>query len=261
MLTSNLAVIGEHEIALRKLFGDRITYGGEPVIDGSLSLLCFANRSGSNLLADYLVTIPGFAGFEEELNHDVVEEELINNNIIDSLPEYIKTKVTQTGGTYGFKANIDQLLMLYRCKIFNMYSGGARILHIVRKSRLDQAVSFSMAVQTGQWKSTDDVGSEEKSRFLFEDIDSRLLGSCLSNEFIPALCEIIDVPYFCVTYEELLLNPSQVVRNSAEFLEADVPPSWTPRSPSIRRQASTRNEEFVGDFRRMAQMIIGKGRV
>ena len=67
-ITDALAEQGPHESKIRALFPDAFAWQGpEPLFSKPLYVLAFTNRSGSNLLADYLLQTGRFRGFGEAL--------------------------------------------------------------------------------------------------------------------------------------------------------------------------------------------------
>jgi LPS sulfotransferase NodH len=234
---------------LREFFGEKALFKGRtPVFDKPLYLLAFVNRSGSNLLAEYLRMTPALRGFHEQLIHETVTTYCTRNRIED-FPTYIQTlsgPATQDGQAYGFKASWDQILMLYRFGIFAMYPE-VRVIHIHRKDILGQAISYHIALQTKQWTSLQTPQNDRTCMFDGPGL-SGIIGSILSgNQWIGQVATILDLPIRDVCYEDLVDRPLETVRDLAEFTGQDLA-RWTGAEPRIRKQASGLNESFRAQY-------------
>lgn len=227
-----------HEKALRKHFRTQCTYDGPVAFKAPLMLIGFTNRCGSNLLAGYLRAAKGVAGFQEQLNHDVVAK-VSREQGIESFADYIR-HVSNRTARHGFKAGVEQVAMLYRLGIARMYPS-VRVLHITRRDTLAQAVSFSIADQTKQWVSWQPRKSEP--RYDRADIDRRLDWIALQNESMRVASRIYGFAYGHVTYESLVRSPSEAVDRAATFFGLQ-PPETLPK-PRLARQADAVNADFT----------------
>lgn len=236
-----------HEIEIVRRFGERARYVGPVVFDHPLHLLSFSNRSGSNLLAEYLRSTGVFSGFNETLNFDTVNQ-LAGTMGVDSFPEYIRAmeaRMLKEARITGFKANWMQLLMLYRLGISSMYPS-IKVIHIVRRDLLDQAVSFSIANQTKQWMAAHKRVAEPQ--FNFEDIRSRLFGSALSRDAVRHICEMFSAPILEVTYEEMIADPRATLDSIFSFVGEHFG-NWTqPQNTRFQKQGDETNEQFKKKF-------------
>lgn len=230
-----------HEKILRKLFRARCTYDGPVVFDAPLMLIGFTNRCGSNLLAGYLRAASGAAGFQEQLNHDVVTK-VAREQGIDSFADYIR-HVSKRAARHGFKAGVEQVAMLHRLGIARMYPS-VRVLHITRRDTLAQAVSFSIADQTKQWASWQPRRSEP--RYDRADIDRRLDWIALQNEAMRVASRIYGFAYGQITYENLVRSPPEAVTRAATFFGLE-PPETLPK-PGLTRQADAVNADFIDRY-------------
>ena len=245
-ILSFLAQTGVHETRVRARFGARAVYEGPPIFDTPLYCIGFFNRSGSNLLADYLRATPYFGGFHEQLNFDTIEKFSAENEI-ETFPDYIRAVGKKFGGRapcYGFKASVDQLVMLQRLNIPAMYAGGLRILHIQRADTIGLAVSYQIAMQTQRWTSQQQgLGDATPVKFDPDQISKLIDAAHASNDGIALFSEIFATPRLALSYEELSANPAAILARIADFA-GQSGASWPVREPSIARQASEINERF-----------------
>ena len=159
-LLKTLATPGLHERNISALFQARMAFrGSAPAFDRPLMIIAFSNRSGSHLVCDYALQTGRIAGAGEHLNHEEVAQQIVGRQIA-SFPDYIRhldTTLAQSGKVLALKASWDQLAMLLRQGIPQMFSD-TLVLHVMRNDTLAQAVSYAIALRTGRWRSRQ-VGS------------------------------------------------------------------------------------------------------
>jgi LPS sulfotransferase NodH len=145
---------------------------------------------------------------------------------------------------HGFKASVDQLMMLERFGIPRMYEGGLKIIHITRGDLIGQAISYQIANQTKKWTSKQ-AGIMPEGAVVFnpEQISSLVQDAQNSANAISMLAEIFNVPRLHVTYERLVNVPQRVLDQVAEFTHQDAA-NWPVKEPDIKRQASPLNDDF-----------------
>jgi trehalose 2-sulfotransferase len=258
-LLDRLIAPRKHEKVIRSFFGEKCVYSENAAsFPHPLYLLAFSNRTGSNLLAEYLRSTNVFSGFGEQLNHQSVLA-LSKTLGAVSFPDYL-AKVTAKFGNdksiYGFKASWSQLLMLLRCRIDRMYTG-IKIIHLTRTDAVAQAVSFSIASQTKRWTSLQN-GEVANPQFDFDDINMRLDASLLSAEAIAATCSLFMIPRLHLCYEELTKDPRGTMLKVGEFCGFDFH-SWQPEQSVLAKQGGTINGEYVLKFSDTARKLILSG--
>ena len=246
-ISDALSAQGPHESRVRALFPDAFVFAGErPVFSKPLCILAFTNRSGSNLLADYLRQTGRFRGFGEGLNWDEVRRSL-ERQPVASFPDFVARLAGPPNepGIWGIKASWDQIIMLQRANIPAMFSG-VRIVHSVRRDLLGQAISHWIAHQTNRWTSA----HKEQGivpEFALDRIESILLDIVRSNSHIEVVASTLGILRHVVVYERLQDDPATEIRQLAEAMSVDLV-GWRPGTPRITRQRNETND----NFRRMA---------
>lgn len=257
-LVDRLAAPRRGERIIRSFFGDRSVYSGDAaVFPHPLYLVGFSNRTGSNLLAEYLRSTGAFGGFREQLNHDAVLN-LSKTIGADSFPDYLEKVSAKFGdkSIYGFKASWSQISMLLRCRIDRMYTG-VKVIHLTRADALAQAVSYSIAQQTNRWTSVQ-KGEVAASEFDFNDISMRLDANLFSANAIAMICSLFMIPRIHICYEELTEDPHAVMLKIGKFCELDFR-CWQPEKPLLTKQANTINAEYALRFADTARNLIVSG--
>ncbi len=245
---TKLAKRRRHEKVIRAHFGEKAVYTGTgPVFPYPLYILGFANRSGSNLLADYLRSTDHFSGFHEQLNHDIVTRTATRLGAT-SFPEYFEKVSSKAGGkAYGFKASWDQILMLMRCQIHLMYPD-IRVIHITRNDIIAQGVSFSIALQTKQWTSRQAGIGNVTPEFKFKSVAAMAEGALFSQNAIEFICSLFRIPRIEVTYEALTKRPLATIVRIGRFSDIDLS-SWKAPPPALSKQAQDQSTKFVKRFK------------
>lgn len=235
---------GIHEICLREFFGERVCFEGtDPIFDGPLILMAFSNRSGSNLLGEHLRSLPFLSGFLEQLNFDVVKK-VSTKAEIDNFPDYLKY-VTGGRSDYGFKASWDQIMMLLRFGIPQMYTG-VKVIHSVRNDVLGQAISYWIAWQTRRWSSRQE-GRDIDPIYDFQEIARLMQDTQDSVNRIALISTIFGFPRLVVEYGRVTRNPAGVMSRVADFLDQDLE-EWRPSPPKLQQQATQINKDWRKRF-------------
>lgn len=258
-LLDRIATPGRHERVLENALGAaRLRYeGAAPLFDKPLILIGFTNRSGSTLLAEYMRQSTMFLGLGEFANHDFVQNQMQSRGL-ESYPDLI---ARLAGGgraqqLFGLKASWDQMAMLARWNIPAMFTG-VRVVHIIRRDPLAQAISYSIAEQTDQWTSHQQANDQEPV-FSAGALDQIMREQQVQNVLIGLLAQAMGASLHGVVYESLHANPAACLQAVLGF--CDVPrPDWHPSPPSLRKQAGEVNARFHAAYlaRTKARLLSG----
>lgn len=243
IISDAFAQQGPHEHNIRMLFPETFTWKGtEPLFSKPLYLLAFTNRSGSNLLADYLRQTREFRGFGEGLNWDTVKRSL-DQHPVASFPDYVARLAGPVSepGRWGIKSSWEQMIMLKRANIFAMFPS-VQVIHSVREDMVGQAVSHWIAHQTNQWTSAQRRNGVTPE-YAGDRIEHILMDVIRSNGFIDLICRALDLPRHVVVYEQLQTDPEAEIRRLAQALLLDLE-GWQPGTPRISRQRDDTNANF-----------------
>ncbi|MEM6408850.1 MAG: Stf0 family sulfotransferase [Pseudomonadota bacterium] len=234
-----------HEKRISPHFGGRTRFTGTaPEFDQPLYILAFVNRSGSNLLGEYLRKTNRFRGFREALNHPTVIEQSSRAGC-ESFPDYMRHLSRDGAGQnrpLGVKASWEQLMMLMRWRIHEMYPA-LKILHIRREDVIGQAVSHAIAEQTGKWTSNMAGTSDKAPKFDADQIDGFADAAVFSDWAISYVCTVFDLPRHAILYEDMVADPRQVMAGIGNFAGVDFS-DWTPSCAVLSKQRGALNEEF-----------------
>lgn len=243
-----------HEKNIYQFFQGRVKEPGldQQIFDYPCTILAYTNRCGSNLLSDYLIQTGIFSGFEEMLNSDNVIHASRNYDIDYFSRYFCNVQLDNVRGTekiYGFKASWSQTAMLQRWGIFELHDG-VRIIHMKRRDLIGQAISMSIAGQTGSW--TSEMKKNREPEFNFSQIRQHLNYAAFSNQAIEIICNVLSLPRLEVFYENLLEDSQGVIRDIGVFFDRDLS-NRSIVEPLIKKQANAVNakfrEAFVAQFK------------
>jgi trehalose 2-sulfotransferase len=213
-----------------------------------VTLLAFANRSGSNFLAELLRATGAFAGFKESLN-DYSVNHLAPLFGADTFAQYLtrlRAEEVQDKPFWGLKVGWQQLALLLRTQaIPNLLD--ASIVMIERQDVIAQAVSYFIAERTGAW--TADHGSKADLALDYEAgaIYDAMIGALDAYDMFRRLFRLFELPYSHIYYEDLIADPACAIATLTRSLTGR---AMTPDGePSIRRQNSARSQAFAQRFR------------
>lgn len=228
----------------------QVAFEGSEPVGGQLVLLGFFNRSGSNLLGDYMRQLPGLTGLNEHLNQQFVLKKCREAGI-DSFPDYMRFLVDRAGrNSLGLKASGSQVEMLHKWNILQMFET-VQAVQVIRQDIVSQAVSLWIAKHTKQWTSTQaSTMEEDKVPYDFGSIRRITVGIGEHNTRMLSAFSAIGVPVSTVVYERLIESPETEVRRVGAFLGIDLQ-SWDfPQIVSLDRQKSEVKSRFVAQARK-----------
>lgn len=244
-LVRRLSAPSAHEERIDLHFDGRTHFTGTAAeFDQPLYVLAFVNRSGSNLLGEYLRKTNRFRGFRELLNHPLVIKQASRRGC-ESFPDYIRHLSRDGAGQnrpLGLKVSWEQLIMLMRWRIHEMFSG-MKVIHIRREDVIGQAVSHAIAEHTGQWTSKMPLVSNSAPTFDFDQIARFADAALFSDWAISHVCMVFDLLRHEVLYEDIVTDPRRVMAGIGDFVEVDFS-DWAPPRTALSKQRGTLNEEF-----------------
>ena len=240
---------GIHEHQLREFFGE----GGFAAPAGAaqqdpVTIMLFVNRCGSTLLGEYLRATGRFSGFGEPLSHELVMQRCRTHGM-RSLAAYLQwllDNIRQPGTQFGMKLSLDQVEMLCRAGLIPGMLSRVNWVYVYRRDILGQAISFSIAAQTGAWKSSDRHTLDDVV-FDYADIRARVEEIALRYHQISRFIALNGISAYQLAYEEFLEDPSRhslaIARACGEHAE-----SVNTERLSMQRQRSALNQRLREQF-------------
>ncbi len=239
--------ISEHERQLRRYY-PRFDFPPDcKPLNEPICIVLFTNRSGSNLISEYMCASKRFSGFGEPLNHEQVIHRSKCENI-RSFPDYLRLeleRVRREGCMFGMKSSYTQAMMLVRCGAIPRFFNDVRWVILQRRDILSQAISFSIAFQTKQWTSMQRrIGGVQ---YNFRDIENRLKGLTVAYNAMDTFCLEQGVDPYRIFYEDFVMKPRQGARDLAAHLGV-TNVNFDKSKLKLQKQRDNLNEEFKQKF-------------
>lgn len=243
-----------HETEILKYFGK------DHIIDNSLIdrfrsyqpfIVCFTNRSGSNMLCEDIASLKGcgHAG-ETALSHAVINQS--RKGQLGTFSEYLLSVFDSQESEFpGIKLSIDQLLFFYESKILKECLPHCKFIFIRRRDLVSQSVSFYIADRTKQWTSQHEAQSTpppyNKRKIL------RILNNVSdANSRFVKFFSITQTPYCEIVYEDFIDNREADLKRIAKHLgTSDVLDNIPTRKTLKQQKLDTKTEykrKFCEDF-------------
>lgn len=205
----------DHEMEIDALF-ETVDAGERDFPVERALLICFTNRSGSTFLGEALAATGSVKPAREYLNHPVVRRQSTQRGI-ESFDAYLIDLAHRFGhrGIFTTKTGLGQLYYLAKLGFLGDLIKDPTFLLIERDDTLAQAVSWAIALQTGQWKSTQER-SDAEPLYDFDAIDSRIDAIVTENAAFRAFFARNDCDVEFVRYEQLRSQPAAVIGELAE---------------------------------------------
>jgi trehalose 2-sulfotransferase len=206
-------------------------------------------RSGSTLFSDLIfksgLCVPHeyFQPYEYlpilANNWDCITTDRLLN--VQKFIDQLVAKRTSKNGWLGINLHGDHIALFEQFQE-RLPSVNKHFVHVIRLDTIAQAVSYEIAMQTGQWSSHFEQFAEPK--YDFEKINHRLETINKENTLIQSYLNLNGYNCKRVVYEELAKNPRPFIReiipeNLIEDLNI---------SSSMVRQSSSRNRDWIQSF-------------
>jgi LPS sulfotransferase NodH len=160
----------------------------------------------------------------------------------------IMQRRTTPNGIFSIKAHYSQTETLGGAQPFLAAFPDARVVHIRRADVLRQAISFSIARQTGVWISEQEPVSET-ARYDAQIIDDCLRDIATQNARWTTALRSSGLPMITVEYDAVCRDLPGTIRQIAALLEVEVPDAALPQVAPTRPQAITgRTEDWIAQF-------------
>ncbi len=234
-----------HLDRLRTRFGPGLGPAVKLPADIALVFLCFTNRSGSNHLAELLAATGGINLAAEVLNHDELSG-LADRTGLPSVAACLAALMRwdAVAGRYAAKLALSHVPVLDAAGLLPECLRRARFVLIERADKLDQAISFEIARQTGAWAAFQpvrqppvyDAARLAAQRDAFADQHRQFEAFFAAHAITPIR----------VTYEALCAGPEPELGRLAAAL--GLPAPAVPAQLRFTRQSSPLNAEWRARF-------------
>lgn len=235
----------------RKLLRDP----ARPLQVSTQAVLCFTNRCGSNWLAELLHST-GLIGLADEFFNAERIQETCDRRELTSLDDFIRflPQIHSTqNDAFITKLSWDQLYFLTRIKAIPGIIKNPKFLYMKRRDMAAQALSFLIAQQTGQWKSTWNSGvhgTPNPSSITDAQIRATIDQFMIAHRQFQKYFDSFGITPHVVYYEDLQQNPRIEIDKILTYLDIQSPQDWTIDTSKLqlKKQADTQTTERLARF-------------
>ncbi len=235
-----------HLDAYRTTFGPGITVAPGSVAS-RLIVVLFTNRCGSMVFTEMIGSSPDILPRYEVFNGDVVRNKSRQHGLTD-FPAYLDFLFGRPRVTYTAKIHVAQLGFLAETGLLSAFAGGVQFFHVRRADAIAQAVSHSIARQTGRWTSFADSAPMPDPSYDFAEIRTILNTIRRETQGFAATANKLRLIPRDVIFEEFIADPAPVLCDAWDRLGVRHGTLDTGQT-RLRRQATGRNSEFAERFR------------
>lgn len=229
----------------------------------SVLMIASSQRSGSSLLGHYLAATGKFGVPFEYFNQGNFarwKERFEVETFIDLL-DAVEPLRTSSNGIFSIKCHYDQLRALGSIADLLARYGDCRFVRIRRRDLVAQAVSRTIAQQTGVWISGQK--SRREPTYDRKAITRNLQIVSWQDSRWPLALSIAGTPWVEVDYEALVECPAREIRRVGEFMgigpaEIDIPAD-APLAPQGKGLSQEWAEHFRSENPRVNEAIVDAG--
>jgi LPS sulfotransferase NodH len=212
-------------------------------------IIASTQRCGSHMLGHALQKTESF-GFPLEYTNPPNLHEWKKRLGMESFHQVlaeIQRRRTSPNGVFSIKIHYSQIKEFGGFEKLQALFPSAYYILLTRKSVLRQAVSLSIASQTGVWISGQrPVNANPK--YSFEHIKECLRKIILDNSSWRYLLAASGCNYIEVEFEDFCNNPEESTKEIAAFLGVAVASEKVPKEQATKKQSSKINEDWTDRF-------------
>jgi LPS sulfotransferase NodH len=231
--------------------------GNEPVLKDYV--ICTTARSGSNLLCDVLRNTRVLGHPLEAFNPDFMRmggyREYIDDAKVVQVAhfiDWIRSRHRTSNGVFGTKILFEDFQTFKSFRPFSDFFFSCNVVHLRRKSKLQQALSYFFAEETGQWVATDVPRKRlDEVKFDFEAIRRHLDRLTKQDALWTSTLGALNIPYLEIYFEDFLRDMGETIDIIASLVHVDTTNVSIKITLSEQKNALSRSylEEFVRRFR------------
>ncbi|MEP2773880.1 MAG: Stf0 family sulfotransferase [Fulvivirga sp.] len=242
---------GVHEREISKNLNLSIPSGFEKKLNNvKLIFICFSNRSGSTWLCDLLSNHPHLNLGGEGLNHPQVLKKSEENGF-KSFAEYfvwlVKERKTESNN-FVIKVSWDQLFFLTKIGLIPILAKQSKFIQIFRMNILNQAISYSIALQNEQWNSKQ-RGKIVEVEYRPDLIHAGIIDFTQANMMFDRYFTTFNVKRKKIIYENLTSNRIGILTKTLNYLGLpDIPKSKLAKN-RLKVQRNELNSKFAEEFK------------
>lgn len=225
----------------------------DATVPNKFLIIASTPRCGSHMLG-HVLHATGRFGFPLEYALPANLKEWQRRLGVNTLPQVLgelQRRRTSSNGVFSVKVHYDHIRQFGGFKDLLAAFPNAFFVLLSRKDVLRQAVSYSLAKQTGSWIAAQQPLTE-KVEYSYSDIDRCLRKTLLDNAGWRYLLNTRACNFIELNFETMRNDIPAAVMRIAEFMKVTVEPQLIPGAPVTTRQGDETNlqwrEQYLRDY-------------
>ncbi len=212
-------------------------------------IIASTGRCGSHMLGHALHKTQAF-GYPLEYanlaNLNEWKKKLNTENLLETIVE-LKKRRTSPNGVFGIKIHYSHIKEFGGFEKVLKFFPDAYYILLSRKNVLQQAVSLSIASQTGGWISGQKLQSNDP-KYDFNQIDESLRSIILDNSSWRYALAANGCNYIEMDFDNIRNNLTESLQNIANFVNCEIDANKMPKEQVTKKQSNERNIEWASQF-------------
>jgi LPS sulfotransferase NodH len=233
-----------------------------PKVEKPSKVLVIAStaRCGSHMLGHALHQTNQFGFPLEYVNPANLEEwkKRTGSNSLKEVLEAIQRRRTSPNGVFGIKIHYSHIQIFGGFEKVMQFFPNACYVLLSRNDVLRQAVSLSIAKQTGVWISGQEP-INDNPEYNFADIENCLRQTILDNASWRFTLAASGSNYIEMDFDQARQNLSDSVQKIADFIDIKIARDKIPTEQVTKKQSNNRNREwaerFIFEFKKSEELL------
>lgn len=221
----------------------------EQTLPDKVYVIASTGRSGSHMLGHALRDTGKFGFPLEYTNPSNLEEwkRRFNTQSLEEVFARIKSKRTSPNGVFGIKVHYHHLAQFGGFEGLRAFFPNAYYILLSRNDVLKQAVSMSIASQTGQWIAEQEA-TAEGTDYDGDQIDTFLRQIILDTASWRYTLAASGANYMELDFNSVRHDLSGTIQTLAEFIGIDIHVDDIPTQQVTSKQGNQQNSEWANRF-------------
>lgn len=217
-------------------------------------VICTTARSGSNLLCDVLGNTRILGRPREAFNPDFMRTAGYKTHVLEGnristahFIDWLEGRHQTPNGVFGTKVLFEDFGIFRGFTRFHDLLAKSSLIHLRRRGKIRQAISYFFAEETGQWIFSD-VAKKNLADIIysFDKIKTHLDRLILQDSAWTSVLSAMNSAYLEIYFEDFVGDMKKTVSDIARTVSVDVADS--PIRVSLEEQKNSRTQEFYKRF-------------
>ncbi|NMH60514.1 Stf0 family sulfotransferase [Alteromonas ponticola] len=229
-------------------FQEKYHYPVETKVQKTL-IIASTVRSGSHMLGHALHETGAFGFPLEYVNDKNLQrwKQIFNTRTLGDTLAQIQKHRTSPNGVFGIKIHYSHLHQFGGFDQLKHYFVNPSFVWLTREDMIAQAVSLSIAKQTGAWISQQHIENESVT-YDAKQIDEGLRRVIFENASWQYALNASGSRFMHLNFTDVKLNTASVVRSIADFMQVEVDVANVPEKPVTKKQGKRINQQWIEQF-------------